>query len=133
MGKRHMLEIRHGKELVYYTKIFEDGFNPGQDFYNNLNIDCSLAKGKKCETEVNFTKLLQEWWKVVVQTINSADFAKYVEERLMVRDTRSSQIESLYDTMLCDYFYEYNALMNYTALLNPNKLDLQYKAYVVIC
>ena len=86
MGKRHMLEIRHGKELVYYTKIFEDGFNPGQDFYNNLNIDCSLAKGKKCETEVHFTKLLQEWWKVVVQTINSADFAKYVEERLMVRD-----------------------------------------------
>ena len=132
MGKRHMLEIRHEKELVYYTKIFEDGFNPGQDFYNNLNIDCSRAKGKKCETEVNFTKFLQEWWKVVVQTINRADFAKYVEERLMVSDTHSSQIESLYDTMLCDYFYEYNALMDYSAPFNPNRLDSKYKAYIII-
>lgn len=132
MGKRHMLEIRHGKDLIYNTKIFADGFNPGNEFYNNLNIDLSLVNDKLCEFEIDFTKLLQEWWRTVVRITDKVDLAKYIEETLMVDNTQSSQIEFLRDTMICDFFCEYNALMDYSAPFEPNRLDSKYKAYIVI-
>lgn len=132
MGKRHILEIRRGKELSYYTKIFEDGFNPSKEFYEDLKIDLNVINGKSCEFEVDFTQLLLSWWKVVVQTIDKADLAKYIEETLMVDNTASSNIKALYDTMLCDYFYEYNCLMDYTEPFKPNRLDSKYKAYIII-
>lgn len=132
MGRRHMLEIRKGKKVVYYTKIFEDGFNPGKYFYEDLQIDTNLANGKTYEFEVDFTQLLLSWWRVVVHTMDKVDLAKYIEERLMVDDTQSSKLESLWDTMLCDYFCEYNALMDYTTASTPNRLDSEYKAYIVI-
>lgn len=132
MGKRHILEIRRGKESIYYTKIFEDGFNPSKEFYEDLKIDLSLIKNKPCEFEVDFTQLLLSWWKVVVQTIDKADLAKYIEETLRVDNTASSNIKALCDTMICDYFYEYNSLMDYTEPFEPNRLDSRYKAYIII-
>ena len=132
MSKRHILEIRSGKELSYYTKIFEDGFNPSKEFYKDLKIDLSLINNKPCEFEVDFTQLLLSWWRVVVQTIDKANLAKYIEETLMIDGTASSNIEALYNTMICDYFCEYISLMDYTASFEPNRLDSKYKAYIII-
>ncbi|WP_019139273.1 hypothetical protein [Peptoniphilus timonensis] len=132
MGKRHMLEIRRGQGLIYCTKLFNDGFNPGKEFYKNLKIDINVINGKSCEFEVDFTQLLLSWWRVVVHVTDEADLAKYIETRLMVNDTHSSQLESLRDTMIYDFFYDYNSLMDYSSPFEPNRLDSKYKAYLVI-
>lgn len=136
MGKRHVLEIRRGQELIYYTKLFNDGFNPGEEFYKNLKIDLNVINHKSCEFEVDFTQLLLSWWKVVVRVTDEADLAKYIETRLMVDDIHSSQyssqLESLRDTMINDFFYDYNSLMDYSSPFEPNRLDSKYKAYLVI-
>lgn len=132
MGKRHVLEIRRGQGLIYYTKLFNDGFNPGEEFYKNLKIDLNLINNKSCEFEVDFTQLLLSWWRVVVRVTDEADLAKYIETRLVVDDTHSSQLESLRDTMINDFFYDYNYLMDYSSPFDPNRLDSKYKAYLVI-
>lgn len=132
MGKRHILEIRRGKESIYYTKIFEDGFYPGKEFYADLKIDLSLINNKPCEFEVDFTQLLLLWWRAVVRVTDETDLAKYIEATLMVDNTTSSNIKALYNTMICDFFLEYNSLMDYTSPFKPNKLDSEYKAYIII-
>ena len=39
---KHFLEVKKGKETVYVTQIFGDGFVPDEKFYKGLGLDIDM-------------------------------------------------------------------------------------------
>ena len=62
---KHFLEVKKGKETVYITQIFGDGFVPDSKFYKGLGLDIDMDNPELAPKRVNLKKLVIEWWKFV--------------------------------------------------------------------
>lgn len=126
---KHFLEVKKGKETVYITQIFGDGFVPDKKFYKGLGLDIDMENPELEPKRVNLKKLVVEWWKFLKRNLNEKTF---INDKRFIYDMDEDAEKLYYHLMyhnklkISQFFLVINDLEKYTDNTDVGKLAKDY-------
>lgn len=132
---KHFLELKKGKETVYVTQIFGDGFVPDEKFYKGLGLDIDMDNPELAPKRVNLKKLVVEWWKFLKRNLNEKTF---INDKRFIYDMDEDAEKLYYHLMyhnklkISQFFLVINDLEKYTDNTDVGKLAKDYNLYLSI-
>lgn len=134
MAEKHYIVIEKEGEVVFREALFESGIFADIEFYKNLKLNINFSKKFLEKTEVDFKRLLLEWWYFLARAVDlNKEKSKF--EQLFSLKRENLLLGSLYFekyTPLGRYFFILNELQKFTSSVDYRRLEDGYKIYLQV-